>query len=141
MRAGLTLSYGFLAVQALLFLLPRRLKARTRLVFAGSVGQFKMGAVQKLYDLEGSEILIKRGEQGFAAFGTVCPHLGCRVHWEADKQRFFCPCHNGIFDADGRAVSGPPADAGQKLARVPLKVDDQSGTLYLEVKDVPGKRV
>ena len=27
----------------------------------------------------------------------TCPHLGCQVHWQAQPQRYFCPCHNGVF--------------------------------------------
>jgi cytochrome b6-f complex iron-sulfur subunit len=141
MRCGLGLSYGFLAVQAVLFLLPRRLQARTRSIFAGPASQFKVGEVQKVFDLEGNEILIKRDEKGFAAYSTVCPHLGCRVHWQADQRQFFCPCHNGVFNSDGKAISGPPADAGQSLGRVPLRVDEQSGTVYLEVKDPAAARL
>ena len=33
----------------------------------------------------------------FLALSSICPHLGCRVHWEASNNRFFCPCHNGVF--------------------------------------------
>jgi cytochrome b6-f complex iron-sulfur subunit len=141
MRCGLGLSYGFLAVQAVLFLLPKRLQARTRSIFAGPISQFKIGEVQKVFDLEGHEILVKRDAKGLAAFSTVCPHLGCRVHWMPDQQRFFCPCHNGIFNSDGQAISGPPADAGQSLNRVPLRVDEKSGTVYLEVKDPVAARL
>ena len=67
----------------------------------------------------------------FAALSSTCPHLGCQVHWEPQNQRFFCPCHNGAFDADGTATQGPPADAGQSLVAYPLKVE--GGLLYLEV--------
>ncbi len=134
MGVGLVLSYGTLAVQALLFLLPKLLKAKTRPLFAGAVSQFKIGEVQTLRDLEGNQILVKRQAAGFQAYSSTCPHLGCKVHWEADKNRFLCPCHNGVFDADGAPVSGPPADAGQHLDEVPLRVDEESGVIYLEVK-------
>ncbi len=134
MGIGLVLSYGTLAVQAVLFLLPKRLKSKTRPLFAGTISQFKVGEVQTLRDLEGNQILVKRQPAGFQAYSSTCPHLGCKVHWEADKQRFLCPCHNGVFDADGAPVSGPPADAGQHLIEVPLRVDEQSGVIYLEVK-------
>jgi Rieske Fe-S protein len=65
----------------------------------------------------------------FIALSSVCPHLGCRVHWEAHNQRFFCPCHNGVFDSQGKPVSGPPKAAEQELSRYPLKVD--AGLLYI----------
>jgi hypothetical protein len=53
------------------------------------------------------------------------------VHWEAANDRFFCPCHNGTFDAAGRGTGGPPGDAGQSLPRYALKAE--GGLLYIEV--------
>ena len=42
------------------------------------------------------------------AFSNVCTHLGCRVNWQADKQEYICPCHDGHFNKNGKVVSGPP---------------------------------
>ena len=67
----------------------------------------------------------------FLALSSVCPHLGCRVHWEPHNKRFFCPCHNGVFDPDGTATAGPPAADGQDLPRYPLKVEE--GALFIEM--------
>jgi len=61
----------------------------------------------------------------------VCPHLGCQVHWEPQNDRFFCPCHNGVFSPDGVATAGPPAEAGQSLLEYPLKVE--GNLLFIEV--------
>ena len=101
MAAGLLLSYGLFAVQGLLFLIPRRLAPRTRRIFAGQIDQFEVGALKTVLDLQGNEILIKRDGKELRAFNSTCPHLGCRVHWESDRKRFFCPCHNGVFDENG----------------------------------------
>jgi Rieske Fe-S protein len=139
MGAGLVASYGLFAIQGFLFLLPQRIKPPSRKLFAGQLDQFQIGALQSVLDLQGNEILVKRDQQGLRAFNSTCPHLGCRVHWQADKQRFFCPCHNGVFNADGVAIEGPPAAAGQSLAQVPLDVDQKSGVVYLEVKDLRKK--
>jgi Rieske Fe-S protein len=68
---------------------------------------------------------------GFVALSSICPHLGCRVHWEAHNERFFCPCHNGAFDSSGKAIAGPPKTANQTLPEYPLKVVD--GSLYIEM--------
>lgn len=67
----------------------------------------------------------------FIALSSVCPHLGCKVHWEANNDRFFCPCHNGAFDRQGAPTEGPPAAANQSLTRFPLQVE--KGLLYIEV--------
>ena len=136
MGAGLALSYGLLAAQGFLFLLPRRLEPKVRWLFAGRLDQYREGVVREFTGLDGKEILVRRSTGGIEAFSSVCPHLGCRVHWVPSRKEFFCPCHNGVFDGDGVAVSGPPADAGQRLARVPLRVDDAAKVVYVGVRDV-----
>jgi Rieske Fe-S protein len=44
----------------------------------------------------------------FLALSGVCTHLGCNVRWSTDASRFACPCHSGLYDADGAVISGPP---------------------------------
>lgn len=61
---------------------------------------------------------------------NVCTHLGCRVRWVPDRQQFYCPCHNGVFDKQGNVVSGPPP---RPLDRYELKIDGEQiyiGKLY-----------
>jgi hypothetical protein len=53
------------------------------------------------------------------------------VHWEPQNDRYFCPCHNGVFQPDGVAIGGPPAEAGQSLSAYPLEVRDR--LLYIRV--------
>jgi cytochrome b6-f complex iron-sulfur subunit len=84
----------------------------------------------------GAQIVITRQREGdtadaFIALSSICPHLGCAVHWEPHNARYFCPCHNGAFDAQGVATKGPPAAASQVLKRFPLKVS--KGRLLIEV--------
>ncbi len=55
------------------------------------------------------------------AHSNVCTHLSCLVRWQADAQRFFSPCHNGVFDRIGDVVSGPPP---RPLDRYQVKVED-----------------
>ena len=42
------------------------------------------------------------------AFDAVCTHLQCTVEYRADHDDIFCPCHDGVYDLNGRTVSGPP---------------------------------
>ncbi len=136
MGIGLLFSYGVMAVEGILFILPPHTKSPTRRLYAGHIDQYHIGAMQTFYDLQGTPIMVKRDSDGLRAFSSVCPHLGCKVHWQGDKKEFFCPCHGGVFNQDGIATAGPPADAGQKLFEVPITVDKRSGIVYLEVKDV-----
>lgn len=71
----------------------------------------------------------------FLALSSVCPHLGCRVHWEPQNDRFFCPCHLGTFDPAGRPTGGPPLAANQSLPEYPLQVEN--GLLYINMPVKP----
>jgi Rieske Fe-S protein len=42
------------------------------------------------------------------AFNAVCTHVDCTVKFRPDKADVFCSCHNGVYDLNGRNVSGPP---------------------------------
>ncbi len=55
----------------------------------------------------------------YVALSAVCTHLGCIVKWQQEKQQFLCPCHGGLFSADGAVLGGPPPAA---LETYPLTV-------------------
>jgi len=57
----------------------------------------------------------------YIAMSNVCTHLGCRVRWIVDQDRFFCPCHNGVFDKTGQVLEGPPP---KPLNRYEVKVEN-----------------
>jgi menaquinol-cytochrome c reductase iron-sulfur subunit len=52
--------------------------------------------------------LRRGGELEFTAFGLNCTHLGCPVNWLQKAQLFLCPCHGGVYNADGSVAGGPP---------------------------------
>jgi Rieske Fe-S protein len=45
----------------------------------------------------------------FKAFSAICTHLGCIVKWDPETRKILCPCHAGVFGADGKVVGGPPS--------------------------------
>jgi nitrite reductase/ring-hydroxylating ferredoxin subunit len=54
-------------------------------------------------------LLICRPDGSFVAYSRRCTHLSCPVQYQSDKDRIFCPCHNGAFSpTDGRVLQGPP---------------------------------
>ena len=57
----------------------------------------------------------------FTAFAVTCTHLGCPVSWLEDARLFLCPCHGGVFYADGRVAGGPPE---RELFRYPIRVEN-----------------
>lgn len=134
MAGGLVSGYGAFAVFAGRFLFPSGPKD-VGWQFVATIDQLEMGTSIAYETPSGGKVVIARQNDGdsadaFVALSSVCPHLGCQVHWESVRNRFFCPCHNGAFDPAGKATEGPPAAAGQELTRFPLKVED--GLLYIE---------
>jgi Rieske Fe-S protein len=43
-------------------------------------------------------------------FVATCTHLNCTVQYQEEKDRIFCACHEGVFDTNGRVLSGPPSE-------------------------------
>jgi nitrite reductase/ring-hydroxylating ferredoxin subunit len=135
MGGSLIASYGTCGLMAGRYLFPARPRA-VHWQFVAVVDELAEGAGLAWRSPTGESIAIaRRGSTGtvadFVALSSTCPHLGCQVHWEAHNARFFCPCHNGVFDPEGTPLSGPPADAGQSLPQYPLRVDE--GLLYIQV--------
>jgi cytochrome b6-f complex iron-sulfur subunit len=53
-------------------------------------------------------ILIRLHDGTFHALSARCTHLDCTVQFRTDTEQVWCACHNGIYDVDGRNISGPP---------------------------------
>ena len=137
MAGGLAASYGTLVYMAgrYLYLYPTGGKTKS-LRFVTEFDSMAVGESLEFEAPTGAKIVIaRRADNGtvedFVALSRVCPHLGCQVHWEPHNNRFFCPCHNGVFDPQGKATEGPPADAGQSLVAYPL--EEVNGLLFIEV--------
>ena len=135
MFAGLVTAYGTLAAIMARFLYPSRPSPRGWM-FVTNLGRFASGESRLFTTPSGESVNITRRRDGesaqdFVALSSVCPHLGCQVHWEPQNDRYFCPCHNGVFSPDGVATAGPPADASQSLLEYPLKVE--GNLLFIEV--------
>ena len=45
---------------------------------------------------------LRLGDREVVAFSQKCTHLGCVVFYEADENRWHCPCHEGNFDSRDR---------------------------------------
>lgn len=71
-------------------------------------------------------------EDDFTVFAVNCTHLGCPINWNADGKIFLCPCHGGVFNADGTVASGPPP---RPLYQYDTRV--QNGVLQLKTRPLP----
>jgi Rieske Fe-S protein len=49
-----------------------------------------------------------QGRNEFLVLAVNCAHLGCPVEWFQESGLFMCPCHGGVYYANGERASGPP---------------------------------
>ncbi len=79
--------------------------------------------VQGLPEKKTAYLVITQGPKLAAyAIRPVCTHQGCTVDWNAERQRFVCPCHGAQFDNQGRVLKGP-AKKALALVTVVVKQD------------------
>ena len=97
----------------------------------GTVDQFKVGETVSVNFDDASPLpwsgvtartaawLRRDSESSFTAFAVNCTHLGCPVQWFGQPKLFLCPCHGGVYNADGSVAAGPPP---KPLGRYPVRV-------------------
>ena len=148
----LTLGVGLCSVAAALFALPvlgfllsplRRL-AQQAWIPLGAVGDFPEGQTRlatyrnpftQPWDGETAKVpcWVRRiAGESFQVFAINCAHLGCPVRWFPESGLFMCPCHGGVYYADGSRASGPPPRGLYQYAH---KVED--GQLWVRGGELP----
>ncbi|MBN1492457.1 MAG: Rieske (2Fe-2S) protein [Phycisphaerae bacterium] len=130
---GVVAGYGTGLWHFMKYLVPLGDKVRYREMFVGPVDALQVGQSRLVRTPAGETFLMARTEDGFRVLSDICPHLGCRVHWEPQTKQFICPCHMGIFDEEGLAISGPPAEAGQRLVALDTVV--RGGSVFVLIKE------
>lgn len=87
---------------------PKAVDLGSESVIAGHVGELKpnSGKIFRFGSHPGLLILTPNGE--YRAMSATCTHLACTVQWRGDMQHVWCACHNGMYDVNGRNISGPP---------------------------------
>ncbi|MEG6575203.1 ubiquinol-cytochrome c reductase iron-sulfur subunit [Caldibacillus debilis] len=96
---------------------------------------FKYKQVDGWYESEVTQTAwVYKDEKGdIVALSPVCKHLGCTVNWNGSPKHpnmFFCPCHNGLYEKDGKNVPNTPPTK-------PLDIFDyqvKDGYLYLSMR-------
>ncbi len=87
---------------------PKELDLGSDSVVAARVGELKpnSGKIFRFGSRPGLLILTASGE--YRAMSATCTHLACTVQYRVDLQHVWCACHNGMYDLNGRNISGPP---------------------------------
>jgi len=53
-------------------------------------------------------LFFHKNDNVFLALKGVCTHMECNITYKPELKKFYCPCHKGWFDADGKNIQGPP---------------------------------
>jgi Rieske Fe-S protein len=122
-----------LGIPALIYLLfPPKARKNDEWVAAGDIARigpnvpmevtFRRNRVDgwKVTSEKGTAWVVKDAANHITALGPQCTHLGCAVRWDDSKSEFLCPCHNSVFDAQGKVLSGP---APRPLDRFETRLD------------------
>ena len=77
-------------------------------VLAGKTGDLKPNSGKIFRFGSRPALLILTSDGKYRAMSGVCTHLGCTVQYRGDLHNVWCACHNGMYDLNGRNLSGPP---------------------------------
>lgn len=133
--------YGIPAL--IMLIVPAFRRQKTPWVKVGNVQQFPAGepkAVTLSYQrrdgwvirtVRSTVYVVTKPDGSLRVLSNICTHASCAVRWERGRKAFFCPCHAGYFDADGKVLEGPPP---RPLAEFPHKVE--GGLLYVRLESV-----
>jgi Rieske Fe-S protein len=107
--SGLAASVVSFLYPALRYIIPPPVAESTsRSVVAAKADELKWNT-GKIFKFGSKPALLVRSADGtYRAFSAVCTHLNCTVQYRADLNEIWCACHNGLYDLEGRNVSGPP---------------------------------
>ena len=70
--------------------------------------------------------------ESFQVFAINCAHLWCPVRWFPQSSLFMCPCHGGVYYADGSRAAGPPE---RGLFQYSYKIE--GGRLFIKAGEMP----
>ncbi|MGN6195330.1 MAG: ubiquinol-cytochrome c reductase iron-sulfur subunit [Ginsengibacter sp.] len=84
--------------------------------------------------------LRRNNQTDFIAFAANCTHLGCPVRWEKDAHLFMCPCHGGVYYANGTVAAGPPPKPLTRYQVRIFKEDVQIKTAPLPITGISASR-
>jgi Rieske Fe-S protein len=77
-------------------------------VVAGKVGELKPNSFKIFRFGSRPGLLVYTADNQYRAMSAVCTHLSCIVQYRGDLREVWCACHNGMYDLNGRNISGPP---------------------------------
>ncbi len=77
-------------------------------VLAAKVSELKPNTAKTFRFGTRPGLLVEIAPGEYHAMSATCTHLGCTVQYRPDLREIWCACHNGMYDLNGRNISGPP---------------------------------
>ncbi|MGB0034906.1 MAG: Rieske (2Fe-2S) protein [Candidatus Acidiferrales bacterium] len=106
---GLFASLMSFVYPVLRYLIPPRVtEVGSDEVVASKVGDLKPNGSKIFRFGTRPALLLMTAEGEYRALSAVCTHLSCTVQYRNDLHEIWCACHNGLYDLNGRNISGPP---------------------------------
>ncbi|MBL7052696.1 MAG: Rieske (2Fe-2S) protein [Candidatus Marinimicrobia bacterium] len=123
------LAVGIFLKNIFLFISPEKKEKTYHKYLVGKKSEIQSGNAKEIA-IQGKPVFVINLDGKFKVFSGVCTHLGCIIKWEENKNRFFCPCHQGVFDPSGKVVSGPPP-----TPLTEFDVLEEGNLVYIQVED------
>ncbi len=95
---------------------PKKAEANVQSIKAGPIEDFPVNSAKIIKFGRKPAILIRMEDGDFRAYFATCTHLDCIVQYRTDLRQIWCACHNGLYDLNGRNISGPPPKPLEELA-------------------------
>ena len=106
---GLLASAASFLYPVLRYLVPPKLPdLGSDAVLAAKVSEIKPNSAKTFRFGTRPGLLVLTGSGEYRAMSATCTHLGCTVQYRSDLKEIWCACHNGLYDLNGRNISGPP---------------------------------
>src|SRR3974390_707178 len=77
-------------------------------VLAAKVAELKPNTAKTFRFGTRPGLLVETAAGEYRAMSATCTPLGWTVQYRADLREIWCACHNGMYDLNGRNISGPP---------------------------------
>jgi cytochrome b6-f complex iron-sulfur subunit len=107
--SGFTASVASFLYPAAKFMIPPSVpEASVNEVAAGKVQDLKPNSGKIVKFGSRPALLVRVAEGEWRAYSAICTHLNCTVQYRDTDRQIWCACHNGVYDINGKVVSGPP---------------------------------
>lgn len=106
---GVATSLSAFLYPVLKFVLPpATAEAAVNEATVGKVNDFKLNSGKIVKFGSTPALLVRVSETEWKAYSGICTHLNCTVQFKDASHQIWCACHNGLYDLNGKVLSGPP---------------------------------